>query len=93
MSPFRLAKCMVLSAALFCGLAAAAQAQGVLAVDVNRVLAESQVGQYIQGQVGSIGQTIQTELETTATGIQTDAQRLQAEAQSLTPEAIAATPI
>lgn len=88
MSPFRLAKSAAIAAAFLCGLAASAQAQTVLTVDVSRALAESQVGQYIQGQLTQIGQTIQAELQATATTLDTDMQRLQAEAQTLTPEAI-----
>lgn len=88
MSPFRFAKRAAIAVAFLCGLAGAAQAQAVLTVDVSRALSESQVGQYVQGQLTQIGQTIQNELQATATAIDTDLQRLQAEAQALTPEAL-----
>jgi Skp family chaperone for outer membrane proteins len=88
MSPFRFAKFTAIAAMAFCGLAAAAHAQSVLVVDVNRAVTESQVGQYIQTQVTQIGQTIQNELQATAGSLDTDLQRFQAEASALTPEAL-----
>ena len=90
MSPFRFAKCAALAAAVFCSLTAAAQAQDVLAVDVQRVVSESTVGQYIESQLNQIAQTIQGEIGATATALETEMQQLQTEASALTPEALQA---
>ncbi len=87
----RLVKTACLAAA-FCGFAAAAQAQNVLVIDRERVLAESQVGAYIAQQLEQISQQMQTELAGRAQPLQEEEQRLSVEAQALTPEAIQQRP-
>lgn len=87
MSPLHFIKRAALAVTLF-GFAAAAQAQTVLFVDVNRVLEESSVGRSVESQLTTIAQTIQGELQPTASSLAQEQQQLLAEASALTPEAI-----
>lgn len=87
MSAFKFARAAMVAATMF-GFAAAAEAQSVLFVDADRVLAESAVGQSVEAQLTTISQTILGELEATGGSLAQEQAQLQAEVSALTPEAI-----
>lgn len=80
------------SAVLAGGLTAASAAQEVLVMNEDRILRESQVGQYIAGQIETISNEVQAELEAASAPLEAESERLNAETSALSQEALQQRP-
>lgn len=83
---------LLASLALTLGAVGVAQAQDVLVMNEQRILAQSAVGQHIAQRVEQIGNEISAELAPMREQIQSESEALNAETASLTEEAMQQRP-
>lgn len=83
---------LLASLALVFGAAGAAQAQDVLVMNEQRIIAQSAVGQHIAQRIEAIGNEINAELAPIRQQIQTESEALNTETASLTEEAVQQRP-
>jgi outer membrane protein len=74
------------------GLGGAAMAQDILVMNEERILRESQVGRYVAGQLETIGNEIQQELDAASSPLEAENERLNQETAALNQEAIQQRP-
>jgi outer membrane protein len=80
------------TAVLAGGFAGLSAAQEVLVMNEDRILRESQVGRYVAGQLETIGNEIQQELDAASSPLEAENERLSQETAALSQEAIQQRP-